>query len=161
MEDFRKIEEFENYSISNLGNVRNDLTGRILIPHLNTNGYMALTLVKGKKKYLRYIHRLVALAFIPNPENKKQVDHINGNKTDNVLENLRWVTVSENCYAYGYEARNLHRQKRVTATHINGEVLQFNSRNDVAKYFKCDKSQISYNKVYKKGNKKGWKFELS
>ena len=82
MEEFRKIAEFENYSISNLGNVRNDITGRILIPHLNTNGYMALTLVKEKKKYLRYIHRLVAIAFIPNPEGKKQVDHINGNKVD-------------------------------------------------------------------------------
>ena len=158
MEEFRKIAEFENYSISNLGNVRNDTTGRILIPHLNTNGYMALTLVK---EYLRYIHRLVAIAFIPNPENKKQVDHINGDKTDNRVENLRWVTVSENCYAYGYEERNLHRQKKIKATHINGELMQFNSRNGVAKYFKCDKSQVSYNRVYKKGNKKGWKFELS
>ena len=161
MEEFRKIEEFTNYSISNLGNVRNDSTGRILIPHLNTNGYMGLTLVKDKKKYLRYIHRLIAIAFIPNPENKKQVDHINGNKTDNVVENLRWVTVSENCYAYGYEARNLHRQKKIKATHIGGEVLYFASRNDAAKYFRCNKSQISYDRVYKKGNKKGWIFELS
>ena len=161
MEDFKKITEFENYSISNLGNVRNDITGRILVPYLNTNGYMALTLVKEKKKYLRYIHRLVAIAFIPNPEGKTQVDHINGNKVDNVLENLRWVTVSENCYAYGYNERNLHKQKKVKATHISGEVLHFNSRNEVAEYFRCDKSQVDYNRVYKKGNKKGWKFELS
>jgi hypothetical protein len=161
MEEFRKIAEFENYSISNLGNVKNNITGRILIPHLNTNGYMALTLVKDRKKYLRYIHRLVAIAFIPNLENKKQVDHINGDKTDNIVENLRWVTVSENCYAYGYEERNLHRQKKIKATHINGETMLFNSRNEVANYFRCSKSQVSYNRVYKKGNKKGWKFELS
>lgn len=165
MEEFRKIEEFEYYSISNLGRVRNDKTYRILKSSINSNGYEYITIKiytnKIPKTYLRYIHRLMAIAFIPNEENKQQIDHINGNKVDNRLENLRWVTISENRHAYGYELSNLHRQKKITATNIDGRKLEFNSRNEAAKYFKCDKSQISYGRYYKKGNKKNWKFELS
>ena len=65
---------------------------RLLVKHDNGHGYFAY-LIDGKH---RYIHRLVALTFIPNPENKEQVDHIDGNKANNCVENLRWATRSEN-----------------------------------------------------------------
>lgn len=66
--------------------------GRMLVPHDNGNGYFAY-LIDGKH---RYIHRLVAMTYIPNPENKEQVDHIDGNKSNNCVDNLRWATRSEN-----------------------------------------------------------------
>lgn len=158
METFKKIENFNNYSISNLGNVRNDKTGRILKYHTKPNGYKQVQL--GRKITPQYIHRLVAIAFIPNIHNKPQVNHINGDKGDNRVENLEWVTASENDFAYGYTSRIENRKKKIIATNISGEILEFNSRDETANYFKCHKSQITYGRYYKKGNKKNWKFEL-
>ncbi len=158
MESYKKIKNFKNYSISNLGNVRNDKTGRILKQYKKENGYMQVQM--GKKTIPQYVHRLVAKAFIPNVENKEQVDHINGNKQDNRAENIRWVSASENAYAYGYKERIEHKKKKIIAKNIDGKEIEFNSRNETAQYFKCDKSQISYGRIYKKGNKKGWIFKL-
>lgn len=158
METFVKIKDFNNYSISNLGNVRNDKTGRILKYYTKPNGYRQVQL--GRKTIPQYIHRLVAIAFIPNIENKPQVNHKNGNKGDNKAENLEWVTASENNFAYGYTSRIENRKKKIIATSLEGKELIFNSRNETAEYFKCNKSQIAYGRYFKKGNKKGWKFEL-
>ena len=91
-EEFKIIKGFENYSISNLGNVKNNKTGLILQQSVNTKGYKKVTLNNKTKE----IHRLVGLAFIPNPENKKCVDHIDTNKTNNNMSNLRWATMGEN-----------------------------------------------------------------
>lgn len=158
METFKKIDEFNNYSISNFGNVRNDKTGRILKVYIKPSGYMQVQL--GRRTIPQYVHRLVAKAFILNPEDKPQVNHINGNKQDNRVENLEWVTARENDLAYGYISRIENRKKKILATNLNGEKIIFNSRDETARYFKCNKSQISYGRYYKKGNKKGWKFEL-
>lgn len=158
METFIKIQEFNNYSISNLGNVKNDKTGRILKTYTKPSGYKQVQL--GRKTIPQYIHRLVAKAFIPNDDNKPQVNHKNGDKSDNRVENLEWVTASENDLAYGYTSRIENRKKKIIATNLDGREIIFNSRNETAKYFKCDKSQIAYGRYYKKGNKKNWKFEL-
>ena len=95
-EEFRKIKDFENYEISNLGNVKNDNTGKLLKPTNNGNGYYKVILSKGKLKQQKFIHRLVAEEFIQNPENKHQVDHIDNNRQNNNISNLRWVSCSEN-----------------------------------------------------------------
>lgn len=158
METFKKIENFNNYSISNFGNVRNDKTGRILKYYTKPSGYKQVQL--GRKTIPQYVHRLVAIAFIPNTDNKPQVNHINGDKGDNRAENLEWVTASENDLAYGYTSRIENRKKNIIATNIDGRKIIFNSRSETAEYFKCHKSQIDYGRYYKKGNKKNWKFEL-
>lgn len=158
MVEWRKIRGFEKYSVSNMGDVRNDKTGRILKPHVSTSGYHQIMM--GRKTIPQYVHRLVAIAFIDNPENKCEVDHIDGNKLNNKLENLRWVTKSENRMAYGYEQCNLHRQKHIIAKHRDGRVLEFESRTKAAEYFECDKSKIHYGKEFVRGKKQGWTFEL-
>lgn len=64
---------------------------------INKGGYCVISLTKNKKTAVKLAHRLVAKAFIPNPENKPYVNHINGIKTDNRVANLEWVTHLENC----------------------------------------------------------------
>ena len=98
MEEWKKIDDYENYEISNLGFIRSFNYGRIkiLITDEQKNGYLRIGLWENNKKKKFLIHRLVATAFIPNPENKSQVNHIDGNKKNNRLENLEWNTSSEN-----------------------------------------------------------------
>lgn len=158
MEQWKVINGFENYSVSSYGNVRNNKTGRILKQHIKKEGYHQLQM--GRNTMPQYVHRLVAMTFIHRDCESKQVDHIDGNKSNNHVGNLRWVTASENAYGYGYKQRNKNKQKPIIATHSNGTVLEFESRNATAEYFKCNKSLISYGKEFIKGNKKGWTFEL-
>ena len=69
-------------------------------PRKNKDGYMQVNLCKNGKQKTFSVHRLLALHFIPNPENKTEVDHINGIRHDNRLENLRWLTRKENSNAF-------------------------------------------------------------
>jgi hypothetical protein len=96
MEEFRIITECPNYSISNLGTVKNNLRNMTMKCSFDTSGYKHCSMTNKGKKITRKLHRLIAEAFIPNPENKECIDHINGIRTDNRIENLRWATRSEN-----------------------------------------------------------------
>lgn len=102
MENWKFIKNYENrYMISDLGNIKSlkklhRNSEKILKPVIQTGGYCAIDLGNGKKIKRFLIHRLVAENFIENPLNKKQVNHINGIKNDNKLNNLEWVTASEN-----------------------------------------------------------------
>ena len=84
------------YDVSNLGNVRNATRGNILKPNKNMFGYAQYCLRMNGKGHSKRGHRLVAEAFIPNPNELPQVNHIDGNKMNNKVDNLEWVTDKEN-----------------------------------------------------------------
>lgn len=80
------------YYVTDEGRLFNKITNEEFIPVPNKNGYVYITIQYKRVK----LHRIIAEAFIPNPDNKPQIDHINRNKLDNRVENLRWVTAQEN-----------------------------------------------------------------
>ena len=97
------IEDFEgHYQISTFGRIKSFCKGTVKIRRLcvDTDGYLYASLFKNGKHTKRKIHRLVAKAFIANPEDKPQINHIDGNKMNNHISNLEWVTSTENnCHA--------------------------------------------------------------
>lgn len=94
-EYWKDISGYEGlYQVSTMGRIRRN--GRIKIPHKDKGGYLTVWLSKDSVQRNFKVHRLVAQAFLPNPENKKTVNHIDGNKTHNCLDNLEWATHSEN-----------------------------------------------------------------
>lgn len=112
-EVWQDVDGYEGlYQVSNLGRVKSlkridtkpykdgfrthIVNERILKPFATRTGYLLVKLTKDKKEKSYQVHRLVAIAFIPNPENKPQINHKNGKREDNNLLNLEWVTASEN-----------------------------------------------------------------
>lgn len=86
----------DQYEVSNTGIVRNKNTGHILNPQTDNKGYLRVRLSLHDRKATAKVHRLVAIAFIPNPDNKPQVNHIDTNKKNNHVGNLEWATNGEN-----------------------------------------------------------------
>ena len=97
MEIWKEINGFENYQISNLGNlksIKNNKEYYMALP-INQDGYYQVALYKNGEQHNKLVHRLVAEAFIENTYNKKTVNHKNGIKTDNRVDNLEWATNKE------------------------------------------------------------------
>lgn len=120
----KPIDSFENYGITEAGQVINLKTGRVLKLSLNENGYLYAALWKNGRGFSRTVHRLVAEAFIPNPENKPFVNHLDANRTNPHRTNLEWCTQSENIqHAYNLgnmsQKRNFSRDELdVLLTHV-------------------------------------------
>ena len=95
-EFWTNIKGYRDYAISTYGNVENMMSCKILKPVSDKDGYCCVNLCKNSKRKMYKIHRLVALNFIANPENKPLVDHRDGNKQNNNINNLRWATNQEN-----------------------------------------------------------------
>ena len=102
-EIWKTIEEFNNYEVSNLGRVRNITTGKVLKGYADGWGYLQVKLFKAGKGYHKKIHRLVAEAFLENPDKLPEVNHIDEDKANNAVSNLEWCTHE---YNNNYGTRN-------------------------------------------------------
>lgn len=93
---WKTIPDYPNYECSTAGEIRNRLTKHLLKQSINQKGYKQICIsVNGIRKII-FPHRIVALTFIENKDNKQCVNHIDGNKTNNSVSNLEWVTPKEN-----------------------------------------------------------------
>ena len=90
-EFYETIDNYDNYSVSTFGNVKNNTTGKILKPCMDHSGYLRIGLMKNKQRVMFYVQRLVALAFIEHIEGKDNVHHIDNNKSNNHASNLEWI----------------------------------------------------------------------
>lgn len=178
MEIWKPIPDYEGfYEVSNLGRVRsvsrfvmNHYTkewreGKVLKPYVTPQGYYNVKLSKLGVKDKHNIHRLVASAFIPNCENKRTVNHKNGIKTDNRVENLEWATYSENI-KHAYD--NGLKERKATSFAENHHKTNLKNTDVVDIYNSTLSTKelsikygISYDVIQKIRLKKTWKSVLA
>src|SRR5690554_4868133 len=94
--EFKDIPGMEYYSVSRNGDVKSNRKGRLLTPRVQKDGYVTVHLSFDGKDFNALVHRLVAMAYLPNPEGKSTVNHKDGNKENNYVDNLEWATYPEN-----------------------------------------------------------------
>lgn len=146
-EIWKDIEGYEGlYQVSNLGRVKRITTNRILKSSKHVSGYLMVNLSKNSVTSHQRIHRLVAQAFIPNPENKHDINHIDENKTNNHVSNLEWVTAQENS---NHGTRNERISKMLSipiiATNLKTrELTEFYGINDCARQLELQASNITH-----------------
>lgn len=137
--EIRPVKGYEGvYEITELGGIINAKTGERLKARTNAQGYVQVNLHKDGKCRTHMVHRLVAEAFIPNPEDKPQVNHIDEDKENNRVSNLEWVTHQENCSHGTRNARITElacfRWARPVEKLINGEpVMRYASMGQAAR----------------------------
>jgi len=179
------------YKISSAGRVYSVRGKTCLTPKLSTPGYYRVTLSSHGIKNTISIHRLVALAFIPNPQNKPTVNHINEIKTDNRVENLEWATIAEQnrhgtrtqraiahtdyknrgidykqvAAHHDYSRQNMCGRKAVIVWNVLGNkpifIGEFPSQKDASIYTEVCESKVSQCVLGQKKSCKGFSFEMA
>ena len=138
-EEWKSVIGYEGlYEVSSCGQIKSLRKGVLLTPY-KINGYYVVRLCKNGKMKNCKVHRLVAIAFIPNPENKAFVDHIDTNRSNNRVENLRWVTRQENYdNPLSIKAQKEAVSRRVVQYDLNGNLLNvFSSITEASRKTGC------------------------
>ena len=163
MESWKYVEGYEYlYQVSNTGFVKSiaryGTKGKIMIPLDNGKGYLRIKLSKNNFAKRVMLHRIIAKAFIPNPENKPYINHIDGNKKNNSIENLEWCTQKENvshAWVNGLN-ENVRKSSMITGSKtihnikyhnckkviLLSENKIFNSQTELSEYLKCYRKKI-------------------
>ena len=173
---WRPISRNPLYSVNMEGVIKTNATGKIKRPTLNKKtGYLVVDLYKDNKRTKVPVHRIVAETFIPNPGNKPTVDHIDGNRINNSVTNLRWATYSEQNSRFNSAGvrseKVLVKQYAETRNprgggHIEWQgvtnTLFFSSISEAARYFQCSISNISLllkeGTIGRRGKTRGYQF---
>jgi hypothetical protein len=155
LELWKDIEDYNGmYQVSNLGNIKSldrlgydgrKLKGKLLIGGYYPNGYRYVSFRKDYIDEIKLVHRLVAKAFIPNPDNLKVVNHEDGVKSNNVVSNLNWSTQSDNlkhAVEIGLMESQCKIRRSVTMTRLN-EVIEFKTVKDCCSYFGHNRGWLS------------------
>ena len=148
----KDIKGFEGkYGIDKKGNVYSHSrfgarSGRLLNPSTTSFGYKQVVLYKDNKRHVRSVHRLVAEAYISNPQDKEQVNHIDGDKGNNILSNLEWCTRSEN-QLHAIHKLKVKVQRKISIDDASEIIEAYATglfkRREIAKYFGVCKSTIN------------------
>jgi hypothetical protein len=148
-EIWKNIEEYPKYQVSNHGRIKSlDFNGtkkkKILTPVVTRKGYLNINLyLNGKIKNIP-IHRLVAKAFIENPENKPQVNHIDGNKKNNNVSNLEWCTNQENMLHAFKTGLNKHMRAVIQYDKEGNLLRSWRSMSDASKHYGISRAHIQH-----------------
>lgn len=178
MEEWKDINGFNNYQISNTGKIRNSKRNKELSVCVGTNGYSVVNLCNNGKSYTHNIHRLVAESFLNPPteeqitwanstkKGKVQVNHIDGNKTNNNVENLEWCTGQENSkHAYNTGLSqpkppethgSTNGQSKLTETDVL-EIRKLYSQNNYSQTDLAIKYNLNSSTISNIVNRKRWK----
>jgi hypothetical protein len=131
--NYIEIENFPNYKISREGLIYSCRIKRTMTMQI-TNGYHYVFLIKDGKRYINYLHRLLGKAFIQNTDNKPEIDHIDRDKNNNSIDNLRWVTRTENNRNKGNYKDNLTAEQLEARRAKNKENQKERMKNYMRKY---------------------------
>ena len=167
METWKKLRDYPSYEVSDLGLIRDAETHCPIRTRVNAHGYCIFGIrkgIEGRRQKILTVHREVANAFIPNPHNLPQINHIDGDKTNNAVSNLEWCTQQENmkhAYRTGLERPNIDLlrhlgDKPIRVTFKDGKTKTFPSMKSAKIELEVSRKTL-YNILHKcfKNNRKG------
>lgn len=160
-EEWKEISEYPDIKISNTGKIYSKYSKRLQKITLNNEGYYVVnvrSLTRGRNSHL--LHRIIAQAFIPNSNNLNCVNHIDGDKKNNKISNLEWVTKADN-NRHAYKTGLANTEKAVIAKNIKtGEIIEFKSAREITRQLGIDYRQVSDTCYGKQHTCHGYEFDF-